>query len=148
MSTAPTGWVASAPRVLGWVTATYSAAPLVRPQVVGQPCGYLTATGGLPRPVGTLIAAVGARDVVSGLAMALAPRGTPLRIAIAVRVAVDLSDAWSSPSAYGSVTVSYASPGSPHCGVRYAPQAPAVLGNKFPTARVCAPWPTIGRAQR
>jgi len=31
--------------------------------------------------------------VVSGLAMALAPRGTPLRIAIAVRVAADLSDA-------------------------------------------------------
>jgi len=45
MSTAPTGWVASAPRVLGWVTATYSAALLVRPKWLGKPCGYLTATG-------------------------------------------------------------------------------------------------------
>jgi len=49
--------------MLGWVTATYSAALLVRPKLLGKPCGYLTATGGLPRPVGTLIAAVGHRGV-------------------------------------------------------------------------------------
>ncbi len=47
------------------------------------------------REVGTVIAALGTRDVASGLAMALAlvPAGKPLQTALAVRVVADLSDA-------------------------------------------------------
>jgi len=43
--------------------------------------------------VATVIAAVGARDVASGLVMAMVPVGKPLQTALPVRVVADLSDA-------------------------------------------------------
>ncbi len=83
----------SLPRTLGWVTAAYSAALIVRPKLLAAPCGFLDSRGQVPREVATVIAAVGARDVASGLAMALVPAGKPLQTALAVRVMADLSDA-------------------------------------------------------
>jgi hypothetical protein len=76
------------PRVLGAATAAYSAAVVAKPEVLTTPTGLgdTVATHALSR-------AVGARDLVSGLAVALAPAGTPLRLALLVRVAMDLGDA-------------------------------------------------------
>ncbi len=83
----------SLPRTLGWVTAAYSAALIVRPKLLAAPCGFVDSRGEIPREVATVIAAVGARNVASGLAMALVPAGKPLQTALAVRVVADLSDA-------------------------------------------------------
>jgi len=67
----------SLPRPLGWVTAAYSAAIIVRPKVLAAPCGFVDSRGEVQREGATVIAAVGARDVASGLAMALVPAGKP-----------------------------------------------------------------------
>jgi len=71
------------------VTAAYSAALIVRPNLLAAPCGFVDSRGEVPREVATVIAAVGARDVASGLAMALVPAGKPLQTALAVRVMAD-----------------------------------------------------------
>lgn len=75
------------PRVLGAATAVYSAAVIAKPEVLTTPTGL----GDSPasRTLGT---AVGVRDLVSGLAVALAPSGIPLRLALLVRVAMDIGD--------------------------------------------------------
>ncbi len=93
MQNLPRPTAGSLPRALGWATVAYSAAIIVRPRLLAAPCGFVTPGGQVPRPVATLIAAIGARDLASGLAMAFAPAGPPLQTAIAVRVAADLSDA-------------------------------------------------------
>jgi hypothetical protein len=79
----------SLPRVLGGVTVAYSAAIIVRTKLLARSCGFADSRGEVPREVAMLIAAVGARDVASGLAMALVPAGKPLLTALAVRVAAD-----------------------------------------------------------
>ncbi|MFD1146582.1 hypothetical protein [Saccharothrix hoggarensis] len=76
------------PRALGAATAAFGAALVVRPELMTGPTG-LRATPGLR----TVVRAVGTRDLVSGLAMVLAPAGRPLRVALAARVATDASDA-------------------------------------------------------
>ncbi|HEX6346032.1 hypothetical protein [Umezawaea sp.] len=76
------------PRVLGAATAAYSAAVIARPEVLTTPTGL----GDTPA-THALTAAVGARDLVSGLAVALAPAGAPLRLALLARVAMDVGDA-------------------------------------------------------
>ncbi|WNV89206.1 hypothetical protein [Umezawaea sp. Da 62-37] len=75
------------PRALGAATAVYSAAVIAKPQVLTGPTGL----GDSPasRTLGT---AVGVRDLVSGLAVALAPSGVPLRLALLTRVAMDIGD--------------------------------------------------------
>ncbi len=83
----------SLPRTLGWVTAAYSAAIIVRPKLLSAPSGFVDSRGEVPREVATVIAAVGARDLASGLVMALVPAGKPLQTALTVRVIADLSDA-------------------------------------------------------
>ncbi|MEU7478227.1 hypothetical protein AB0A63_19740 [Lentzea sp. NPDC042327] len=80
-------------RVLGAVTAAYSAALIVSPRILAKPTGLTTRGDDVPGPVRTLVAAIGARDTAIGLAMVLAPTGRPLRTAVATRVAADLSDA-------------------------------------------------------
>lgn len=80
-------------RVLGAVTAAYSAALVVSPRILAKPSGLLTARGEVSAPVRTLIAAIGARDVAIGSAMMFATPGTPLRTAVLTRVAADLADA-------------------------------------------------------
>ncbi|MBM7772336.1 hypothetical protein JOD54_002540 [Actinokineospora baliensis] len=83
-------WV---PRVLGIATALYGAAVAVRPALMARPTGLVTSTGEPARGVAVLTRSIGVRDVATGLAMAVAPAGKPLRTAIAVRVAADVADA-------------------------------------------------------
>ncbi|MEU0530785.1 hypothetical protein [Amycolatopsis tolypomycina] len=80
-------------RVLGAVTAAYSATIIVAPRVLAKPCGLTTPAGGVTADVRTLIAGIGARDAAIGLAMVFAPEGRPLRVALAARVASDAADA-------------------------------------------------------
>ncbi|MEV6909294.1 hypothetical protein [Amycolatopsis sp. NPDC051071] len=80
-------------RVLGGVTAAYSAALIVAPKLLAKPSGLTSPTGEVPAPVRTLIAAIGARDTAIGVAMMLAPEGRPLRVALAARVTADAADA-------------------------------------------------------
>lgn len=80
------------PRLLGAVTAGYSVAIAVEPELFLRPT-KLIAEGAQPTPgQRALTRAIGGRDLVSGLAMLLAPAGTPLKTAIAVRVGADLAD--------------------------------------------------------
>ncbi|GHG02319.1 MULTISPECIES: hypothetical protein [Amycolatopsis] len=80
-------------RVLGAVTAAYSATIIAAPRVLAKPCGLTTRDGGVTAGVRTLIAGIGARDAAIGLAMLLAPAGKPLQVALAARVASDAADA-------------------------------------------------------
>ncbi|KOV85227.1 hypothetical protein [Nocardia sp. NRRL S-836] len=80
-------------RVLGAVTAAYSAALVVSPRILAKPTGLAGRGGEVPGPVRTLIAAIGARDTAIGAAMMFATPGLPLRTAVATRVAADLADA-------------------------------------------------------
>ncbi|MGU3292612.1 hypothetical protein [Williamsia sp. M5A3_1d] len=80
------------PRVLGAITAVYSAALLVKPSLLARPCGFTPGTA-VPRPVATLIRGIAVRDLASGTAMVVAPPGAPWTAAIGVRVASDLGDA-------------------------------------------------------
>ena len=84
---------ALAPRVLGGVTAAYGAFTLMRPQSLVRAAGLQPVD--LPESsfVGNVARAIGARDLVSGIAMVLAPPGRPLQLALAARVASDLGDA-------------------------------------------------------
>ncbi len=79
------------PRTLGVLTAVYGLATLVRPSIFAAPAGL--AAGEPPAPVAVLVRAVGVRDVANGLAMAVAPAGPALRLAIGARIAADLGDA-------------------------------------------------------
>jgi hypothetical protein len=79
------------PRTLGALTAVYGAATLVRPSIFSKPAGLSGDTP--PTPVGILVRAVGVRDIANGLAMATAPAGPALRLAIGARIAADLGDA-------------------------------------------------------
>ena len=74
-------------RVLGAVTAAYSAVLVVSPRVLAGPTGLTSRDGEVPGPVRTLIAAIGARDTAIGAAMVLAAPGRPLRTVVATRVA-------------------------------------------------------------
>lgn len=81
------------PRLLGGITAAYSAAIIVRPEILAGPCKLTGPGGRAPQSVRLLTTAIGARDLVNGLAMVLAPPGRPLRTAIAIRVLSDAADA-------------------------------------------------------
>ncbi len=81
------------PRLLGALTAAYATAVLVAPKLLAQPCELTDADGTVSSPVSTLSRAIGARDLLSGLIVSVAPRGNALRAAIAVRAACDLADA-------------------------------------------------------
>lgn len=80
------------PRLLGAATAAYGAAVAAKPDVLLSPT-KLSGGGRTPSAGTALLArAVGGRDLASGLAMALAPAGTPLKAAVAVRVCADIVD--------------------------------------------------------
>ena len=79
------------PRTLGVLTALYGASTLVRPSIFAKPAGL--SGDEPPTPVGILVRAVGVRDLANGLAMAVAPAGPALRLAIGARIAADLGDA-------------------------------------------------------
>lgn len=79
------------PRTLGVLTALYGLSTLVRPAIFAKPAGL--SGDEPPAPVGILVRAVGVRDLANGLAMAAAPAGPALQLAVAARIAGDLGDA-------------------------------------------------------
>lgn len=79
------------PRTLGVLTAAYGLSTLVRPAVFAKPAGL--SGDEPPAPVGILVRAVGVRDLANGIAMAAAPAGPALQLAVAARIAGDLGDA-------------------------------------------------------
>ncbi|MGH3355153.1 MAG: hypothetical protein ACRDOJ_04600 [Nocardioidaceae bacterium] len=79
------------PRLLGGLTLAYGAAVVARPEVLTRPVGLEGSAAG-SRTTRRVIRAVGVRDVLSGAAMWLVPRGRPLRLAVTVRVACDIGD--------------------------------------------------------
>ena len=84
------------PRTLGVLTAVYGLSTLVRPSIFATPAGLSGAglsQAGPPVPVAILVRAVGVRDLANGIAMAAAPAGPALRLAIGARIAADLGDA-------------------------------------------------------
>lgn len=80
-------------RVVGAATAAYSVAVLARPGVLADPTGLTVPGGKVDRGTAVLTRGIGARDLVSGLAMALAPTADGVRLAGLVRVGADLGDA-------------------------------------------------------
>ncbi|HEY2195812.1 MAG TPA: hypothetical protein VGH76_26420 [Actinomycetospora sp.] len=84
-----TSWI---PRVLGVATAAYSVAIIAKPELFARPTKLADDRSEIPRGTAIGIRALGGRDLASGLAMAFAPEGTPLRTAVAVRVGSDVVD--------------------------------------------------------
>ncbi len=81
------------PRTFGALTAAYGGYTLVRPHSLARTAGLLTPDRPASRATRNLGWAIGARDLISGGAMILAPPGAWLRAALAVRVACDVGDA-------------------------------------------------------
>ena len=81
------------PRALGALTAAYGAYTLARPDSLARLAGLVTSDRPASRATRNLGWAIGARDLLSGAAMMLAPTGAALRTALAVRVACDAGDA-------------------------------------------------------
>ncbi|HWM01753.1 MAG TPA: hypothetical protein VNP92_05390 [Actinophytocola sp.] len=80
-----------AARALGVGTAIYGAAIFAKPAFLLKPAGLLR--GDKPEPEQEVfVRTLGGRDFASGVAMALAPGRKAMRIALAVRVASDLTD--------------------------------------------------------
>jgi hypothetical protein len=77
------------PRLLGVATAAFGAAVLARPKLLLKPSGMRQGDRDLDAVVRTLAA----RDLASGVAMAVAPSRKAMRLAIGVRVASDAGDA-------------------------------------------------------
>ncbi|PRX92485.1 DUF4267 domain-containing protein [Allonocardiopsis opalescens] len=80
-------------RALGLATAVFGVAVAIRPETLARESGLTRRGRDVPPGLHAMVAALGIRDAVSGLAMAAAPRGRALRLAIALRVAADLGDA-------------------------------------------------------
>jgi hypothetical protein len=80
------------PRALGWLTLGYGAYTFVRPSSLVHAAGLQPRRSAASRAGRTLGRVIGARDLLCGLGMVLAPAGTPLRTAVAVRVLCDLVD--------------------------------------------------------
>lgn len=77
------------PRVLGVATTAVGVLELVRPDLWARPTGI---TGPSPA-MRAWHHTAGARDVVSGLALLLAPTGDKLRAAVLFRIVSDVTDA-------------------------------------------------------
>lgn len=76
------------PRLLGLATAAYGAAVFAKPALLLKPSGMRADDHDLDAVVRTLAV----RDLVSGVAMAVAPSRKAMRLAIGVRVASDAGD--------------------------------------------------------
>lgn len=80
-------------RLVGAATAVYGAAVVARPEVLAKPTGLTRPGGSVDVATSVLTRGIGARDLVSGLAMALAPTASGVRLAGLVRIGADLGDA-------------------------------------------------------
>jgi hypothetical protein len=76
-------------RALGVTTTAFGVLELVKPDLWARPTGVTGPSPAMRAWHHTL----GARDVVSGLALTFAPAGAPLRYATLFRIVSDLSDA-------------------------------------------------------
>ena len=79
-------------RTIGVLTAAYGVSAILRPQTLAR----WTGLGDPASPgaaVWALSASIGVRDVCSGVAIVLAPRGRALRAALVVRATLDAGDA-------------------------------------------------------
>lgn len=81
-----------ATQILGVLTAAYGGFLIAAPRVFARQIGY-DGPGEPSSAVRILSASLGARDVVSGLSMIVAPPGRPRWAALGARCAADLSDA-------------------------------------------------------
>ena len=80
------------PRLLGAATAAYSVAIIAKPELFCRPTGLVSGSETPTDSQKVLTRAIGGRDLASGLAMAFAPAGWPLKTAIGVRVGADVAD--------------------------------------------------------
>ncbi|HEX7354947.1 MAG TPA: hypothetical protein VF288_08970 [Mycobacteriales bacterium] len=80
-------------RTLGLVTAAFGGLSIAAPQLVARPLRLTDAQGGLQPGVAVACSAIGVRDVVSGLSLALLPPGRARAAAVGTRVAFDVTDA-------------------------------------------------------
>ena len=80
-------------RVLGGVTAAYSALIIAAPDLLAKPSELTDHSGRTTSATRLLIRAVGVRDAALGVAMMAAPPGVALTAVTACRVAADAGDA-------------------------------------------------------
>ncbi|RZT88978.1 hypothetical protein EV383_5932 [Pseudonocardia sediminis] len=80
------------PRLLGAATAAYSVAIIAKPELFARPTGLIGDHETADDSQKVLTRAIGGRDLASGIAMAFAPAGWPLKTAIGVRVGADIAD--------------------------------------------------------
>lgn len=80
-------------RMIGAATAAYSLACVVRPEVLAGPTKLTTSGAKASREVAVLTRASGARDLITGVAMAAAPTAAGVRLAGALRLGADVADA-------------------------------------------------------
>ena len=80
------------PRTIGALTFAYGAYTLARPQSLVRVSGLEPQTCRASRSGQTLGRVIGARDLMSGLAMVLLQPGPGLRAAVVARVCCDVSD--------------------------------------------------------
>ncbi len=80
------------PRLLGVATAAYGVGIIAKPELFLRPTGLLGGSASPSAEQSVMTRAIGGRDVATGVAMAVAPAGNPLRTAVAVRTAADVVD--------------------------------------------------------
>ena len=80
------------PRIVGLLTALYGVSALLKPDVIARH-GELASTSDRRSAVALLSVTVGIRDMVSGIAIVLAPAGGALLAVLGARVAFDAGDA-------------------------------------------------------
>lgn len=80
-------------RAVGAATALYGLVVTARPELLARPSGLTDHKGEVAEHTATSLRPLALRDVVSGAAMAVAPTGSALRAAAAVRLAADFGDA-------------------------------------------------------
>jgi hypothetical protein len=80
------------PRVVGLLTALYGVSAVLKPSVIARH-GELAAPSDRRSAVALLSVTIGIRDLVSGIAIVLAPAGGVLLAALGARVVFDAGDA-------------------------------------------------------
>ncbi|MGK5628246.1 hypothetical protein [Streptomyces sp. URMC 123] len=80
-------------RLVGAATAVYGVAVTARPALLARPSGLADPAGRIAPATAVSLRPLAWRDAASGLAMAVAPTGGPLRMATLLRIAADLGDA-------------------------------------------------------
>ena len=84
------GWPVRAVAVL---TAAYSVAITIRPEILAKPCRLTNPDGSVPAEVAELTRSIGTRDAAMAAALVVAPAGYPMNVLTAARVLSDGADA-------------------------------------------------------